>query len=131
MLSDPKVVYQYRGGKGPVHLYNVLCVGNEPNLLECTHIKQEEQAHPHCVHAFDIGVSCGKLQHITGFNMLLYIVSFSLAPPCSEGEVRLLLDRVQTCHNEIWGYVCIEHGWSCDEAAVVCGELGFPPEGWP
>ena len=57
-------MHQYPRGKGPVHLYNVLCVGNEPNWLECTHIKQEEQALPHCVRAFDIGVSCGKLQHI-------------------------------------------------------------------
>jgi hypothetical protein len=28
----------------------------------------------------------------------------------------------------LWGYVCIQHGWSRKDAAVVCRELGFSPE---
>ena len=51
------------------------------------------------------------------------------APPCSKGEVRLLKDRVQTCHNEVWNYVCTEVGWKHEDAIVVCRELGLSPEG--
>ena len=51
------------------------------------------------------------------------------APPCSEGEVRLLRDRVQSCHNQVWGYVCYKHGWSRLDARVVCRELGLPFKG--
>jgi hypothetical protein len=106
-LNDPKVVWQYPGGNGPIHLYGIACRGTEQNLLDCAHIKLEER-YDHCIHPYDFGVIC--------------------APPCSEGEVRLLLDRVQTCHNEVWGYVCTEHGWSRNEAAVVCRELGLSSE---
>ena len=28
------------------------------------------------------------------------------APPCTDGAVRLLRDRVQTCQGQRWGYVC-------------------------
>ena len=55
-------------------------------------------------------------------------VYFPSAPPCKEGEVQLQINRVQICHNEVWGYVCTEEGWSRKEAEVVCRELGFPPE---
>ena len=50
------------------------------------------------------------------------------APPCSEGEVRLLKRRVQICHEQNWGYVCGRDGWDRNATSVVCRELGFPSE---
>ena len=54
----------------------------------------------------------------------------SSAPPCSDGDVRLLLERVQICHNQTWGYVCYDSDWNVEDASVVCRELGLlPPQG--
>ena len=58
-LTDPKIVMQFGGGKGPVHLHTVQCNGNEDNLLQCNHIKTEDNKHAYCVHFDDLGVSCG------------------------------------------------------------------------
>ena len=54
---------------------------------------------------------------------------FLLAPPCTENDVRLLNDKLQICHNEVWGYVCGDFDWTDNDASVVCRELGFSPEG--
>ena len=60
-----------------------------------------------------------------------------------ENEVRLLNDRVQICHNGVWGYVCTINtqpfyyyfyyyytntDWTDEDASVVCRELGFHPQ---
>ena len=50
------------------------------------------------------------------------------APPCNDGEVRLLRDRVQMCAEEVWGYI-FSAFWTKWHAKVVCRELGFPSEG--
>ena len=56
--------------------------------------------------------------------------NLSSAPPCSEGDVRLLLERVQICHNQTWGYVCYDRDWNVEDVSVVCRELGLlPPQG--
>ena len=52
-----------------------------------------------------------------------------IALPCTESEVRLIINRVQICHNEVWGYVCEDNDWTDDDASVVCRELGFLPQG--
>ncbi|CAI8032178.1 Neurotrypsin [Geodia barretti] len=105
---DPKVVMQYAGAKGPVHLSRVVCSGNESSLLECHHQKENGRG-PGSWFGRDIGVSC--------------------APPCREGEVRLLRSRVQTCHNQVWGYICFSPDtWTHQSARVVCRELGLTSE---
>ena len=58
--------------------------------------------------------------------------------------MRLLSNRVQICHNEVWGYVCtmttydytydyytysLTSDWTDEDASVVCRELGFSPQG--
>ena len=46
--------------------------------------------------------------------------------------MRLLNDKVQICHNEVWGYVCTDYssfGWTDDDASVVCRELGLFHQG--
>ena len=52
----------YPGGKGPFHIRDVVCNGNEDNLLKCTHIKIEEETNEYCVPPYDVGISCGELQ---------------------------------------------------------------------
>ena len=44
-------------GTGPIYMDNVNCVGNESNLLNCTHLINHN-----CIHSEDAGVECaGKL----------------------------------------------------------------------
>ena len=40
-------------GTGPIHLDNVHCSGNEPNLLACSHLTIDN-----CGHDDDAGVAC-------------------------------------------------------------------------
>ena len=127
-MADPKVVLQYAGGKGPIHLHSVRCTGTEANLLQCDHIKTEDYMHPYCEHLDDLGVSCGKFYPTT--NAKCFEDSYSSpAPPCTEGDIRLLRDRVQFCHNNIWGYICYDSSWTRTAGGVICQELGFSSEG--
>ena len=61
-ISDPKVVFQFGGGKRrSIFLHDIVCNGNEMNLLQCTHDGIEDH---NCDHFEDAGVSCGKsLKH--------------------------------------------------------------------
>ena len=54
VMIDAKVVVQYEGGKGPIHLHSVRCTGSETNLLQCEHIKTEDDRHPYCEHLDDV-----------------------------------------------------------------------------
>ena len=57
MFSDPKIVANFSGGRGPIIL-QVECFRNEDTLLDCnTNIAR------HCTHFNDVGVSCGKVKY--------------------------------------------------------------------
>ena len=56
--SDPKIVFTFGGGEGSILLDNVLCSGNETNLLQCKHNEIREH---NCYHYEDAGISCGNV----------------------------------------------------------------------
>ena len=46
-------------GEGPVHAYNIICQGDEPHLLNCSHLKVPANViNPHVA---DAGVRCFNL----------------------------------------------------------------------
>ena len=142
-FTDPKVVVEYGGGGAPILFAELTCTGTEHNLLECGHSKTGRH---NCFEFLEkIGVSCGKLLILTSFlhtwlsayysflHMIIWtkiaVFFFLSAPPCIEGELRLLKDRVQICQNTRWSYVCKDDGWSLENTRVVCRQLGFSAKG--
>ena len=68
--------------------------------------------------------------YIEPCTFIIVVLDF-LAPRCSDGEVRLLRNRVQICRNEVWGYVCYEYSenHNIDYASVVCRDVGLFSKG--
>ena len=128
MLTDPKVVFQFGGTSVPLGFSELKCTGTEKNLLDCDHGESGN-----CFLIEVIGVSCGKLHPYARYYMKIIqhsnYLPFSSAPPCIEGQVRLLADRVQICREKVWGYACRDSKWSLENARVVCRELGFSTQG--
>ena len=75
---------------------------------------------------------------------LFYVTSvnlhclYSIPPPdpsfsCTDGELRLrdgateFEGRVEICSDNLFGTIC-SVGWDGNNAAVVCGQLGYPTE---
>ena len=59
-LGNAGTFNRYGAGplNSPIHLDNVRCNGNEPNILACSHLQLS--AH-NCGHSEDVGVTCSGL----------------------------------------------------------------------
>ena len=53
---------------------------------------------------------------------------------CNQGSIRLqgnttTSGRVEICHLNIWGTVCVDPAWGHIDAIVACRQLGLPSSG--
>ena len=54
--------------------------------------------------------------------------------PCTQGSIRLfggtnIRGRVEVCHVNVWGGVCVDSAWGLADALVACRQLGLPTTG--
>ncbi|XP_022096125.1 deleted in malignant brain tumors 1 protein-like [Acanthaster planci] len=97
----------YGPGRGPIHMDDVACTGDEQRLIECNFPGWEIG---NCGHDEDAGVMCR---------------------PAVEGDLRLQdgttdrEGRVEIYHENQWGTVC-DAGFDWSDAKVACRQLGFP-----
>ena len=67
-------------------------------------------------------------------NQKLFSQNFLPKAGCRHGDVRLVdgnspnEGRVEICIDNQWGTVT-SHGWSSNDAKVVCRQLGYPTDG--
>ena len=92
-----------------------------------------------CSDAFHVQNCLGESKIIMTLYSVPIVLTFlhsSTVPEtsCDTGEVRLAggeansySGRVEVCVNGVWGTICnFLQDWGPDNAAVVCGQLGFP-----
>ena len=66
--------------------------------------------------------------------MLILAINAHYSAGCEDGDVRLQggIDssngHVEFCQFTTWGAVCSDE-WDDNDARVVCGQLGYDPEG--
>lgn len=130
---------RYGTGSGEILLDNLICSGNEPTLLNCSHntLKVTNCA---ADHSEDAGVVCGGKLLVVGY---VFIHSYLFPVVCEDGYVRLINDtsdnsaffkdtvsrgRVEICINGTFQAIC-EENWSNTDASVLCSELGFSAYG--
>ena len=138
----------YGNSTVPFLLDDIVCTGNESNLLQCPH---SGLGMHNCDSSETAGVICGG----TYVNLMMicksfyYFVSFTLhnEGTCLEGDVRLLrseelddyssvydnsderlVGRVEVCIGGNYVTVCDDE-WGNSDASVVCRQLGFSPYG--
>lgn len=129
----------YGRGRGPIHLDDVRCTGNQQRLIDCSYTNNTFRQG--CSHVEDAAVYCQTSTFIIiRHNMLIlssntteYIYT-TQALQCQEDALRLTggstinQGRVEICVNEIWGTICATY-WGQPEATATCRQLGFSENG--
>lgn len=100
----------YGLGSSPPLIGTPFCFGNENSLSECTSFSRGSR----CSDGDIAGVICGVAGNQS----------------CDTGSIRLVSGstpyegRLELCADNIWSTVC-DDNFGANEAAVVCGQLGF------
>ncbi|XP_075469165.1 scavenger receptor cysteine-rich domain-containing protein DMBT1-like [Ascaphus truei] len=102
-VSAPGRAY-FGEGSGKIVLDDVICVGNESLLEQCTH---RAWGSHNCAHTEDTGVICSEIPP-----------ELRLANGSSRCEGRL-----EVSHRGVWGTVC-DDLWNLAAAKIVCKQLG-------
>ncbi|XP_071157151.1 scavenger receptor cysteine-rich domain-containing protein DMBT1-like [Mytilus edulis] len=105
---------KYGQGSGKIIMDNVVCVGTETNLGQCTF---NGFGNNNCGHNEDAGVRCQPRGHVTT-NLNVRLVGGR-----SDNE-----GRVEVFYNNTWGTICDDY-WDQREAQVICRMLGKPSYG--
>ena len=113
---------------------NINCLGNEANLLGCSHSIVRNSS---CSSNRFAGLSCGGIIYICNrIKRVHFTCSISsILVPCVENSTRQFSHTtssrsmvVEICRNGHYTTICGQN-WGNEEASVVCGELGFSPAG--
>lgn len=102
----------YGGGRGPIWMDDLECLGNETSIQSCT---RKPWGVNNCGHDEDVAVSC------TPDNVPPVQIRLAGGPNSREG-------RVEVQYNGQWGTVC-DDSWSNADAAVACRMLHLPFSG--
>ena len=121
---------------GPVILDDLVCSGNEPNLLECG----TGMGSHRCTDGNEsAGVICGYTTICEESSLRLVVPNELTGEQLYETEGELdsfnFIDdeihrgRLEVCEGGQWESVCYDESWGNEDATVACNQLGFSSYG--
>ena len=136
-FSVPILRSRFGGFYGPVVLDDLMCSGNEEDLMECS---TGMGSHQCTDHTQDAGVICSHSSPCEE-NTLRLVVPNELTGEqlyMTEGELEefnFIDDEIHRGRLEVcrggggWESVCYQESWGNGDATVACPQLGFSPFG--
>ncbi|XP_071156619.1 uncharacterized protein [Mytilus edulis] len=116
---------RFGAGTGPILLDNVICIGAEQDILQCSYDNQTN-----CVHSDDVGVIC-NVTSISTTSVPITVQPSNCTP--NNLDIRLVgpanligVGYVEVLRNGVWGSIC-DDLWGKQDARVVCQMLCYDP----